>query len=128
MEQRKRGRKRLGKSKRYHNIMLRFNDMEYERLKTIAGTYNLDILQRGVISPLLRRLVLDRESEEKERLPNTLDIAHLINRIGSNINQLVKLAHFKNQRSPNSSLVDEIQRTNELMDVLIEITKEEQLG
>jgi len=108
--------------------MLRFNDMEYERLKTIAGTYNLDILQRGVISPLLRRLVLDRESEEKERLPNTLDIAHLINRIGSNINQLVKLAHFKNQRSPNSSLVDEIQRTNELMDVLIEITKEEQLG
>ncbi|MCM4173822.1 hypothetical protein DHD32_20315 [Arenibacter sp. TNZ] len=128
MEQRKRGRKRLGKSKRYHNIMLRFNDMEYERLKTIAGTYNLDISQRGVISPLLRRLVLDRESEEKERLPNTLDIAHLINRIGSNINQLVKLAHFKNQRSPNSSLVDEIQRTNELMDVLIEITKEEQLG
>ncbi|MCM4174285.1 hypothetical protein DHD32_22730 [Arenibacter sp. TNZ] len=128
MDQRKRGRKRLGKSKRYHNIMLRFNDMEYERLKTIAGTYNLDISQRGVISPLLRRLVLDRESEEKERLPNTLDIAHHINRIGSNINQLVKLAHFKNQRSPNSSLVDEIQRTNELIDVLIEITKEEQIG
>jgi len=118
----------LGKSKRYHNIMLRFNDTEYGRLKTIAESYNLDISQRGVISPLLRRLVLDRESEEKERLPNTLDIAHHINRIGSNINQLVKLAHFKNLRSPNSSLVDEIQRTNELMDVLIEITKEEQIG
>ena len=125
MERRKRGRKRLGKSKRYHNIMLRFNDTEYGRLKTIAESYNLDISQRGVISPLLRRLVLDRESEEKERLPNTLDIAHHINRIGSNINQLVKLVHFKNLRSPNSSLVDEIQKTNELLGSLIEITKEE---
>jgi hypothetical protein len=105
--------------------MLRFNDMEYERLKIIAGSYNLDISQRGVISPLLRRLVLDRESEEKERLPNTLDLAHHINRIGGNINQLVRLAHFKNLRSPNSSLVDEIKRTNELLDTLIEITIEE---
>jgi hypothetical protein len=128
MEQGKRGRKGLGKRKRYHNVMLRFNDMEYERLKIIAGSYNLDISQRGVISPLLRRLVLDRESEEKERLPDTLELAHHINRIGSNINQLVKLARFKNLRSPNSSLVDEIQRTNELLDSLIEITIEEQLG
>jgi len=118
----------LGNRKRYHNIMLRFNDTEYERLKTIAGSYNLDISQRGIISPLLRRLVLDRESEEKERLPDTLELAHHINRIGSNINQLVKLARFKNLRSPNSSLVDEIQRTNELLDSLIEITIEEQLG
>ena len=125
MERRKRGRKRLGNRKRYHNIMLRFNDTEYERLKTIAGSYNLDISQRGIISPLLRRLVLDRESEEKERLPDTLELAHHINRIGSNINQLVKLARFKNLRSPNSSLVDEIQRTNELLDALIEITIEE---
>ncbi|MCM4170798.1 hypothetical protein DHD32_04860 [Arenibacter sp. TNZ] len=128
MEQGKRGRKGLGKRKRYHNVILRFNDMEYERLKIIAGSYNLDISQRGVISPLLRRLVLDRESEEKERLPDTLELAHHINRIGSNINQLVKLARFKNLRSPNSSLVDEIQRTNELLDSLIEITIEEQLG
>jgi len=128
MERRKRGRKRLGKSKRYHNIMLRFNDTEYGRLKTIARSYNLDISQRGVISPLLRRLVLDRESEEKDRLPDTLDIAHHINRIGSNINQLVKLAHFKNLRSPNSSLVNEIRRTHELLNALIEITIEEQMG
>ena len=118
----------MGKSKRYHNIMLRFNDTEYGRLKTIARSYNLDISQRGVISPLLRRLVLDRESEEKDRLPDTLDIAHHINRIGSNINQLVKLAHFKNLRSPNSSLVNEIRRTHELLNALIEITIEEQMG
>ncbi len=128
MEQRKRGRKRLGKSKRYHNIMLRFNDAEYDKLKMICESYHLDISERGVISPLLRRLVLDRESEERDRLPNTSDLAHHINRRGSNINQLVKLAHFKNQRSPNSGLMDEVRSINELLGALIEITLEEQLG
>ena len=128
MEQRERGRKRLGKSKRYHNIMLRFNDAEYDKLKMICESYHLDISERGVISPLLRRLVLDRESEERDRLPNTSDLAHHINRIGSNINQLVKLAHLKNLRSPNSILVDEIRRTNELLGALMEITIKERTG
>ena len=118
----------MGKSKRYHNIMLRFNDAEYDKLKMICESYHLDISERGVISPLLRRLVLDRESEERDRLPNTSDLAHHINRIGSNINQLVKLAHFKNLRSPNSILVDEIRRTNELLGALMEITIKERTG
>jgi hypothetical protein len=108
--------------------MLRFNDTEYDKVRRICESYHLDISERGVISPFLRRLVLDMESEEKERLPNTLDLAHHINRIGSNINQLVKLAHFKNQRSPNCSLMDEVRRTNELLGALIEITLEEQIA
>ncbi len=128
MEQRKRGRKRLGNRKRYHNVMLRFNDSEYDRLKKIAGSYNLDISERGTISPLLRRLVLRTESEEKEQLPSTSNLAYHINRIGRNINQLVKLAHFKNLRSPNSSLTNEIRRTNGLLSSLIEITLEERTG
>ena len=128
MEQGKRGRKRLGNRKRYHNVMLRFNDTEYERLKKIAVSYNLDISDRGTISPLLRRLVLRTGSEEKDRLPDTSDLAYHINRIGRNINQLVKLAHYKNRRSPNSSLTDEIKRTNGLLHELIEITLEERTG
>ena len=128
MEQRKRGRKRLGKMKRYHNVMLRFNDTEYERLRKICESYNLDISERGVISPLLRRLVLNREAEEKDRLPDTSNLAYHINRIGNNINQLVKIAHHKNLRSPNSSLQIEIQKTNELLHNLIEITMVEQTG
>ena len=128
MEPRKRGRKRLGKKKRYHNVMLRFNDTEYERLKIIARSYDLDISQRGTISPLLRRLVLHMGSEEKDRLPSTSDLAYHINRVGKNINQLVKLAHYKNQRSPNSSLENEIQKANGLLYKLIEITMEGQTG
>jgi hypothetical protein len=108
--------------------MLRFNDTEYDRLKKIAGSYNLDISERGTISPLLRRLVLRTGSEEKDRLPDTSDLAFHINRIGRNINQLVKLAHHKNRRSPNSSLTDEIKRTNGLLNSLIEITMEGQTG
>jgi hypothetical protein len=108
--------------------MLRFNDTEYDRLRAIAGSYNLDISERGTISPLLRRLVLNRGLEERDRLPDTSNLAYQINKIGRNINQLVKLAHHKNLRSPNSSLADEIQRTNGLLNALIEITREGQTG
>ncbi|WP_373518765.1 hypothetical protein [Pricia sp.] len=122
MEQRKKGRKPLGNRKRVHNVMLRFNDTEYERLKIIAGSYDLNISERGVISPLLRRLVLNGESGEIEKLPDTSDLAYHINRIGNNINQLIKLAHHKNLRSPNTSLENEIKKSNGLLRKLIEIT------
>jgi len=118
----------LGNMKRCHNVMLRFNDAEYDRLRIICGSYNLDISERGVISPLLRRLVLDGESEEKDRLPDTSDLAYHINKIGNNINQMVKLAHHKNLRSPNNSLENEIQKSNELLRVLIDITIGERTG
>ncbi len=128
MEQKKRGRKRLGNSKRYYNVMLRFNSLEYEQLKTISESYNLDISERGVISPLLRRLVLDGDSEERDRLPKTNDLSYQINKIGNNINQLVKLAHHKSLRSPNSSLEVEIKKANELLSVLVKITVQELTG
>lgn len=49
MEQRKRGRKRLGNKKRYYNVMLRFNDTGYDKLRVICESYNLNISERGVI-------------------------------------------------------------------------------
>ncbi len=122
MEQRKRGRKRLGNRKRYHNVMLRFNDTEYDKLRIICESFDLDFSERGVISPLLRRLVLHNESDEKDMLPDTSNLAYHINKIGNNINQLVKLAHHKNLRSPNSSLQNEIRKTHELLCTLIENT------
>ena len=111
--------------KRCHSIMLRFNDTEYEKLKKICESYDLDISERGVISPLLRRLVLQQEANEKDRLPDTSNLAYHINKIGNNINQLVKIAHHKNLRSPNSNLEREINKTNELLYSLIQITKEQ---
>ena len=118
----------MGNRKRRHNVMLRFNDTEYDRLKVVAGYYNLDISERGVISPLLRRLVLNGESEEKEKLPDTTDLAYHINRIGNNINQLVKLGHHKSLRSPNSKLDYEMIKIKELLNSLIEITIGERTG
>src|SRR5680860_335026 len=115
MEQRKRGRKRLGNRKRYHNVMLRFNDAEYDKLRLICESFDLDIAERGTVSPLLRRLVLQQEAEEKDMLPDTSNLAYHINKIGNNINQLVKIAHHKNLRSPNSNLEREIKKTNELL-------------
>ena len=118
----------MGNRKRYHNVMLRFNDMEYDKLRIICESYNLDISERGVISPLLRRLVLNDETEEKDLLPDTSNLAYHINQIGNNINQLIKLAHYKTLRSPNSSLEYEIQKVNGLLCTLIEITMEGRTG
>ena len=128
MEPKKSGRKRLGNKKRYHNVMVRFNDTEYDKLRVICESYNLNISKRGVISPLLRRLVLQSASEEKDRLPSTSNLAYQMNKIGNNINQLVKLANYKSLRSPNSSLEGEIQKTNELLHALMEITIKDETG
>jgi len=108
--------------------MLRFNDTEYDKLRKICESYNLDISERGTVSPLLRRLVLQQEAEEKDMLPDTSNLAYHINKIGNNINQLVKLAHHKNLRSPNSNLEPEIKKCGELLYSLIEITMEERTG
>ena len=113
----------MGNKKRYHNVMLRFNDTEFEKLRKICESYNLDISERGVISPLLRRLVLHRESDEKDMLPDTSNLSYHINRIGNNINQLVKIAHHKNLRSRNSNLELEIKKSNDLLHALLEITR-----
>lgn len=115
----------MGENKRRHNVMLRFNDGEYEKLKSICESYHLDISNRGTVSPLLRRLVLNSEAIEKDVLPSTSNIAYHLNKIGNNINQLVKLAHHKNLRNPNGNLELEIQRTNKLLGKLVELTIKE---
>nr|WP_262494940.1 hypothetical protein [Arenibacter sp. TNZ] len=43
-----------------------------------------------------------------------------MNRIGTNINRLVKVANYKNMRSPNANLEREMQMASELMLELIE--------
>jgi hypothetical protein len=105
--------------------MLRFNDMEYEKLGNICKLYHLDISKRGTISPLLRRLVLNQETEEKDILPDPSNLAYHFNKIGNNINQLVKLAHHKSLKSPNSNLQYQIRKTNELLSALLEIINKE---
>ncbi len=123
MGQQKIGRKQLGTKKRQHNVMLRFNLGEYKYLEKLAESYDMDITKRGVLSPLLRRLLLDKQLGEKDRLPNTSNLAHHVNKVGNNINQLVKLARHKNMRSPNASLENEIRKSNELMRTLLELAE-----
>lgn len=105
--------------------MLRFNDMEYGKLKAICESYGLDISERGTISPLLRRLVLNNGAEEKDSLPDASDLSYQINRIGNNINQLVKLAHQKNRRYPDRAIETEIKGTTILLDRLIKLIQKE---
>ena len=52
--------------------MLRFNQGEYKYLEELAESYDMDITKRGVLSPLLRRLVLGKQLKEKDRLPDTV--------------------------------------------------------
>ncbi|NKI27882.1 plasmid mobilization relaxosome protein MobC [Arenibacter sp. 6A1] len=114
------GRKQLGDRKRKHTIMLRFNTGELEKVKALLRSYNVDFQRRGAVGPFLRRLILNKQAEKSECLPgNTPKVRYQLNKIGTNINQLVKVAHYKNRRSPNASLVREVQKANELITVLI---------
>ena len=121
MASNKGGRKRLGDRKREHAITLRFNGPELEKVKSILRSYNLDFGKRGTVGPFLRKLVLNKEMVKEKRIPDSISaLSYQINRIGTNINQLVKVAHYKNMRSPNADLGREVQKASELMLELIE--------
>lgn len=115
------GRKRLGDRKRKHAITLRFNGTELGKVKTILESYNLDFGKRGTVGPFLRKLILNKETIKEKRIPDGItNLSYQIDRIGANINQLVKIANYKNMRSPNASLEREIRKASELMLELIE--------
>ncbi|GGW49933.1 hypothetical protein GCM10007383_37290 [Arenibacter certesii] len=101
--------------------MLRFNGTELEKVKAILQSYNLDYHKRGTVGPFLRKLILNRKTIKENRIPESIsNLNYQLNKIGTNINQLVKVANYKNMRSPNSNLEQEMQKANELMLELIE--------
>lgn len=122
MTQRKSGRRRLGKLKREHTVNLRFNDPEMESIKMLLESNNLDFKKRGVMGPFLRRLILQNNKVQEIQLPNSVaNLTYQINKIGTNINQLVKVANYKNLRSPNAGLETELVRSNELMKKILDV-------
>ena len=79
-------------------------------------SYNLDFNKRGTVGPFLRRLILNRKAIKEKGIPDGIsNLRYQLNRIGTNINQLVKVANYKNMRSPNASFEHEIRKANELM-------------
>jgi len=115
------GRKRLGNRKREHAITFRFNGTELEKVKAILQSYNLDFGKRGTVGPFLRKLILNGTAKKDKWIPDGIsNIIYQINKTGTNINQLVKVANYKNMRSPNSNLERGVQKASELMLELIE--------
>ena len=105
MASNKGGRKRLGDKKREHAITLRFNGTELEKVKTILQCYNLDFRKRGTVGPFLRKLILNKETVKEKRIPDGIStLSYQVNRIGTNINRLVKVANYKNMRSSEFQL------------------------
>ena len=116
MVRNKGGRKPLGKHKRTYTVNLRFNNREMESIRTLLESYNLDFKKRGVLGPFLRRLILQNKMVIDTQIPDSIsNLTYQINKIGTNINQLVKVVNYKNLRSPNSKLKIEIRNSNELM-------------
>ncbi len=110
----------MGDRKREHAITLRFNTEELEKVKAILESYNLDFGKRGTVGPFLRKLILNKKTVKEKRIPDEIsNLRYQLNRIGTNINQLVKVAHYKNLRSPNSGLEGELKKANELMFELV---------
>ena len=119
------GRKALGEKKRENRIMLRFNNAELLQIKEILKSYNLDYTKRGVIGPFLRRLILNKETADNQKLPDlSSNLIFQINKIGVNINQLTAVARSKNLRSPSAKLDVEIEKSNELLGKIVTVLNE----
>ena len=116
------GRKRLGENKREYSIKVRFNPGEKEKLKTLVTSNNLDFEKRGIIGPFLRRVILNSQNGEEDKLPDSCSkLIFQISKIGNNINQLAKVANYKNLRSPSSKIERELQTSNELMREILDV-------
>jgi len=125
MERNRGGRKRLGEEKRTYEVKIRFNKQELKIVRDIVASYNLDIRKRGVLSPFLRRLLLNKEAIEAEKLPElSINLVYQINKIGTNINQLTTVAKSKNLRNPSAKLDAEIEKSNELLSQILELLHE----
>lgn len=123
--ERKTGRKPLGKNKRKHDIMLRFNDKELGMVKKILASYDLDFGKRGVTGPFLRRLILNKEVADERKLPDlSANLVYQINKIGVNINQLTTVARSKNLRTPTAKLETEVKKANDLLMRIMELLNE----
>lgn len=119
------GRKTLGNKKRENRIMLRFNNAELLQVKEILKSYHLDYTKRGVIGPFLRRLILNKETSDNQKLPDlSANLVFQINKIGVNINQLTAVARSKSLRSPSAKLDAEIEKTNELLGKILALLNE----
>ena len=116
------GRKKLGENKRAYSVKVRFNPEEKGKLKQLVASYNLDFEKRGVVGPFLRKIILNTQNEEQEKLPDSFSkLIFQINKIGNNINQLTKVANYKNLRSPSSKMEREIQISNQLMREILDL-------
>tara|TARA_R110000765_G_scaffold9911_3_gene30851 strand:+ start:32260 stop:32649 length:390 start_codon:yes stop_codon:yes gene_type:complete len=125
MERNRGGRKRLGDEKRTYEVKIRFNRDELKSVRTIVASYDLDIEKRGVLGPFLRRLILNKEAIEAEKLPElSVNLIYQINKIGTNINQLTTVAKSKNLRNPSAKLDAEIEKSNELLSQVLELLHE----
>lgn len=121
----KAGRKPLGKHKRQYTVNLRFNELEMESIKVLLEAYNLEYKKRGVLGPFLRRLILENKTIAETRIADSFsNLTYQINKIGTNINQLVKVANYKNMRSPNSKLELEMKNSNELMEKIFALLED----
>ncbi len=115
----------MGKLKRGHTVNLRFNDREMGTVKILLESNNLDFRKRGVLGPFLRRLILQNEAVVETQISGSIsNLTYQINKIGTNINQLVKVANYKNLRSPNSKLETEMRKSSELMGKIFELLDE----
>lgn len=123
--ERKTGRKPLGKNKRKHDIMLRFNDKELGMVKKMLASYDLNFEKRGVTGPFLRRLILNKEATDERKLPDlSSNLVYQINKIGVNINQLTTVVRSKNLRNPSAKLEAEIERANKLLLQIMDLLNE----
>lgn len=94
------------KKRKAHVVAFRVSVSEYRRLKSLAEKANLRI------NHLARDLVLSRSGSVTVKTHSVCDPALLkrLERIGNNLNQLVKNAHIFGRVSPNvTKLCDKIE-------------------
>jgi hypothetical protein len=110
------GRKQLGEDKRNFAFKVHMNQAEVELLRVLMKRFHLDMDNRGTVGPFLRKWIFQDVCLKEDRLPDSMtQMVYEINKIGTNINQLTKVIHYKDKRQPNASLNLEVQQIHGLL-------------
>ena len=118
--------------KRTHNYKIRFNDFEHEKLISLLKSHDINPNNKRCVAPFIRNFILDisyNPSIEPNKTTDTFNkqsakIAYEINKIGGNINQLMRLIHQKSKSKNTINISDDVDNIAIKMNDLILIAQQ----
>ncbi|SEC65266.1 mobilisation protein (MobC) [Tenacibaculum sp. MAR_2009_124] len=102
--------------KRTIEYKIRFNEEENKLLNNLLDAYFIDKEKKGTIRPFIRQFLIQSSKGSNIYDQNMISkLVYEINKIGVNVNQVVRLMNQKNINKNNVNLEHDLKELNRIM-------------